>query len=99
MHLEHALPKGTLHEAAIRPEHAGMVDPHACWEQLLQLPAPSSQLEACIARLHTLGDPHIQIEVSQLRSQVVRQAAGPAQRHSCHDCGSMESWVPGSLAS
>ena len=39
LHLEQALAEGALHEAAIRPQHACMVDAHAVREQVLQLPA------------------------------------------------------------
>lgn len=36
-HLEVAFGEHALHQAAVRPQHASMVDPKAFWEHLLHL--------------------------------------------------------------
>ena len=46
LYLEQALAKGALHQVPVRPQHACVVDAHAVWEQVLQLPAQGSVLRA-----------------------------------------------------
>ena len=53
-HLEQALPKEALHQVAIRPQHASMVDADARVKQLLQLPAHPPPLSSETCPMHVL---------------------------------------------
>lgn len=54
-HLEQALPKEPLHQVAIRPQHASMMDADARVKQLLKLPARPLPLSSGGCLMHAMN--------------------------------------------